>query len=137
MPDQESISGPLPDVAKSSSCGAVTVVASLSENRFVARCTCGFMHLVWDNASISLRFRDLRRLLQNPLRQNQVSARQFEMRIDPFGGVQLWAGTGGIRVSSGERLALEHMLQQAIDASVVMAANEARQQAAQTPQLLN
>lgn len=95
------------------------------------------MHLVWDNASISLRFRDLRRLLQNPLQQNQVSARQFEMRIDPFGGVQLWAGTGGIRVSSGERLALEHMLQQAIDASVVMAANEARQQAAQTPQLLN
>lgn len=137
MANQESITGPLPEVAKSTRCGAVTVVARLSENRFVARCSCGFMHLVWDNASISLRFRDLKRLLHNPLQPNQVSARQFEMRQDPFGGIQVWAGTGGIRINSGERLSFKHMLQQAIDASAVLAANEAHQQVAQTAHLLN
>lgn len=120
MLDPESNAGPPTDATSGSSCGPVTIVASLGKDRFVGRCTCGYLHLVWDNASLSLRLRDLQQLLGTPLRQEPTIANQFEMRLDPAGGLQLWAGTGGIRVSTLERPALEEMLRTAVDSCFML-----------------
>lgn len=109
----------LPDEELTASCGAVTVVATAGADRFLARCTCGCLHLVWDNASISLLEADLQHLLDNPPQDDQAVAKQFEMRSDPFGGVQLWAGSGGLRVPAGDWRGLMSLLE--LGAAQVMA----------------
>lgn len=92
----------LPDEARTSSCGSVVVIAKSGPDRFLARCTCGCLHLVWDNASISLLESDLCQLVANPPQDDRAVDRRFEMRADPFGGYQVWAGSGGLRVPSSE-----------------------------------
>ncbi len=138
MLDPESNTGLQTDVASSSVCGPVTIVASLGKDRFVARCTCGYLHLVWDNASLSLRLRDLQQLLASPLRQEPSVAAQFELRLDPAGGIQLWAGTGGIRVNAVARAALEGMLRTAVDSCFALpGAQEDTAKPLDTSNLLN
>lgn len=138
MLDPESNTGLQTDVASSSACGPVTIVASLGKDRFVARCTCGYLHLVWDNASLSLRLRDLQQLLASPLRQEPSIAAQFELRLDPVGGIQLWAGTGGIRVNAVARAALEGMLRTAVDSCFALpGAQEDTAKPLDTSNLLN
>ncbi len=92
----------LPDETRTSSCGSVVVIARSGPDRFLARCTCGCLHLVWDNASISLLEADLQRLIDNPPRTDQAVSQRFEMREDPYGGYQVWAGSGGLRVPASE-----------------------------------
>ncbi|MBX3144029.1 MAG: hypothetical protein KF813_09760 [Trueperaceae bacterium] len=92
----------LPDEARTSSCGSVVVIAKSGADRFLARCTCGCLHLVWDNASISLLESDLFKLIANPPQADRAVDKRFEMRADPFGGYQVWAGSGGLRVPQAE-----------------------------------
>lgn len=86
----------------SASCGSVTVIARSNTDRFLARCTCGCLHLVWDSASLSLLADDLEQLLDHPPQADQAVAALFEMREDPYGGYQVWVGAGGVRVTEHE-----------------------------------
>lgn len=93
-------------------CDSVTVIARSTTDRFLARCTCGCLHLVWDSASLSLLADDLHKLLKHPPQVDQSVAAVFEMREDPYGGYQVWAGAGGIRVNQREMRDLVILLHQ-------------------------
>lgn len=90
------------DEPPGASCGSVTVIARSNTERFLARCTCGCLHLVWDSVSLSLLAEDLQKLQDHPPHADQAVAAVFEMREDPYGGYQIWAGSGGIRVNPRE-----------------------------------
>lgn len=50
-------------------CGPLALLAKVGDTRFLALCTCGALHLVWDNATIRLHQGDLSgvvRALQAP-----------------------------------------------------------------------
>lgn len=42
-------------------CGPLTLLAQLSDARLLEHCTCGCLHLVWDNATVRLDEGDLGR----------------------------------------------------------------------------
>ncbi len=83
-------------------CGTLTVLAKLSSERFLARCTCGCLHLVWDNATIRLHERDLP-LIARCLTGAPVSKLGgVTVRCEPFGEVHVWLLAGGLRLNSDD-----------------------------------
>lgn len=94
-------------------CGPLTLLASLSEHRFLARCTCRTLHLVWDNATVRLDERDLgsavrylQGLFPGPGADVTLSAQKGE--------VQVWLLKAGFRLTPDEFRAFLGLLAQGL-----------------------
>jgi len=82
--------------AHTASCGALERLAERAPDLFICRCTCGALHLVWENATVQLRPHDLR-TLRHALEFGHVAP----FRVLPDGDpdtVQVWLYNTGLRL---------------------------------------
>jgi hypothetical protein len=93
-------------------CSRLTFLAKTSDTRFFALCSCGCLHLVWDNATIRLHQGDLEnvvRALRSPPKgcSGKLLVRAAE------GTVYVWFLSAGLRFSVAEFERFREMLERA------------------------
>lgn len=92
-----------------------TLLASLSEGRFLAHCTCGTLHLVWDNATVRLDERDLGSVVRYLC--HEFPAPGADVTLAAQGGeVQVWLLKAGFRLTPDEFRAFRGMLVRGLEA---------------------
>ena len=94
-------------------CGSQTLLSSLCGTRFVTRCACGCLHLVWDNATVRLDGRDLGsvvRYLHAPWPAPGAGLALTAREDD----VQVWLLAAGLRFSAADFGAFREMLTAAL-----------------------
>jgi hypothetical protein len=77
-------------------CGRLERLAERAQDRLVCRCTCGALHLVWENATVQLRAHDLSTLL-HALHLGQIAP--FRVLRDAE-TVQVWLYNTGLQLSA-------------------------------------
>jgi hypothetical protein len=90
-------------------CGELTMLSRLSSERFLARCACGCLHLVWDNATLRLHERDLPLIARSLTGAPSLGG--VAVACDPFGQVQVWLRSGGLRLGSADFHAFYTLIQ--------------------------
>jgi hypothetical protein len=85
-------------------CGDLKTLATLDDERFVARCNCGCVHLVWRHLTLRMHASDLARVIAQltPALQQQAHS-----------SVHVWLGMVGLHLYAAEFKALMALLQQA------------------------
>jgi len=96
-------------------CGPLTLLAKLSDARLLERCTCGCLHLVWDNATVYLDERDLGSVVRHL--HTAFPAPGADVTLTAQGGeVQVWLLRVGFRLTPDEFRAFREMLARALEA---------------------
>jgi hypothetical protein len=78
-------------------CGKLKPLAERARDRLLCRCTCGALHLVWENATVQLRAHDLCTLL-HALDLGHIAP--FRVRREDAETVQVWLYNTGLRLSA-------------------------------------
>ena len=82
-------------------CGQLETLASQAVRRRILRCSCGTLHVVWDNLNLSLRkdeFADLCLLAQLLERHTLPQVGLWHAQLG-LGGVGLWYGPFGVTLT--------------------------------------
>lgn len=98
-------------------CGQLTQLAVKRDDRAVLRCTCGALHLVWENATVQLYPNDLTRLLQ-VLRLGRSPGTPFYVLYEGSQTAQVWLYNVALRLSQSDLPLLTDLLQEAEAARV-------------------
>lgn len=77
-------------------CGGLEPLAERAQDRLLCRCTCGALHLVWENATVQLRAQDLCTLL-HALDLGHVAPFRVQRDAET---VQIWLYNTGLQLSS-------------------------------------
>ena len=77
-------------------CGGLEPLAERSQDRLLCRCTCGALHLVWENATVQLRAHDLSTLL-HALDLGHVAPFRVQRDADT---AKVWLYNTGLQLSS-------------------------------------
>lgn len=90
-------------------CGKLEPLAERAQDRLLCRCTCGALHLVWENATVQLRAHDLSVLL-HALDLGHVAP----FRVLRDGEiVQVWLYNAGLQLSSEGLATFSSLVQEA------------------------
>lgn len=87
-------------------CDQPVTLAKLSRDRYLALCSCGCLHLVWDHVTIRFHEADLRQVLA------QLLSTASEP-LAPAGEVQVWLHSAGLKLSPQTFKSLLELLSEA------------------------
>jgi hypothetical protein len=93
-------------------CGHLTQLAAKRGDRAVLRCTCGALHLVWENATVQLYPDDLSKLLQ-VLRLGRSPGTPFHVVYEGSQTAQVWLYNVALRLYQEDLETLTDLLQEA------------------------
>ena len=93
-------------------CGHLTRLAARRSDRAVLRCTCGALHLVWENATVQLYPDDLNKLLQ-VLRLGGSHGTPFRVIHEGSKAAQVRLYNIALRLSPADLETLTGLLQEA------------------------
>lgn len=91
-------------------CGKLEPLAERAQDRLLCRCTCGALHLIWENATVQLRAHDLSALL-HALHLGHVAP--FRVLREDAETVQVWLYNTGLRLSSEGLATFSSLVQEA------------------------
>lgn len=92
-------------------CGHLTQLATRRDDRAVWRCTCGALHLVWENATVQLYPDDLIKLLQ-VLRLGGSPGTPFRVLCEGSQAAQVWLYNIALRLHRSDLETLMDLLQE-------------------------
>lgn len=98
-------------------CGQLTQLAACRGDRAVLRCTCGALHLIWENATVQLYPDDLLALLQT-LRLGKFYGSPFRVLNESPEATQVWLYNVGLRLTRHDLGTLISLLREADAARV-------------------